>query len=160
MVEMAARNEVFSGWKEIASYLGKGVRSVQRYERELGLPIHRPARKTRGAVIATKAELDDWVLAGPVRADLIPRYRLAERTNRVGAQFLRVDSEIALTFSALAREARDQEKRELRTRTARKAYDTIMQLRKRIHLSDVDTDKLDTNLQRLRGELQSLGESL
>jgi hypothetical protein len=28
-------------WKEIASYLGRGVRTVQRWECEEGLPVHR-----------------------------------------------------------------------------------------------------------------------
>jgi hypothetical protein len=52
---------IFSGWKDIANYLGKGVRTVQRYEGEFGLPVRRPAGKHRGSVLATKAELDEWV---------------------------------------------------------------------------------------------------
>jgi hypothetical protein len=31
--------EILSGWKDIANHLGMGVRTVQRYERELGLPV-------------------------------------------------------------------------------------------------------------------------
>lgn len=72
MDQRRARFEVFSGWKDIANYLGKGVRTVQRYERELKLPIDRPAGKSRGAVIATKVELDAWITAGPVRRALGP----------------------------------------------------------------------------------------
>jgi hypothetical protein len=53
--------EVLSGWKDIANYMGKGVRTVQRYERELGLPIRRPSGRTRGSVLVTKAELDVWI---------------------------------------------------------------------------------------------------
>jgi len=56
-----------TGWKAIAAYLGNGVRTVQRYEREMGLPVRRPAGKSRAAVIATKAELDAWVEASPIR---------------------------------------------------------------------------------------------
>lgn len=56
-----------SGWKEIANYLGKGVRTVQRYERELGLPVRRPAGKAWGSVIATRAEIDGWIQASPIR---------------------------------------------------------------------------------------------
>jgi hypothetical protein len=56
--------EVFNGWKEIANYLGKGVRTVQRYERALRLPVRRPAGKAKGSVLAIKAELDLWVLSG------------------------------------------------------------------------------------------------
>lgn len=59
--------EVLSGWKDIGNYLGKGVRTVQRYERELGLPVRRPSAKQRGSVLATKGELDAWVLGGTVR---------------------------------------------------------------------------------------------
>ena len=40
---------------------------MQRYERELGLPVRRPAGKATGSVVATKAELDAWVIASPIR---------------------------------------------------------------------------------------------
>jgi hypothetical protein len=59
--------QFLSGWKEIAGYLGKGVRTAQRYERLLALPVRRPAGKPSGSVIATKAELDGWVKASPIR---------------------------------------------------------------------------------------------
>ena len=59
--------QFFSGWKDIAGYLGKGVRTVQRYEIELGLPVRRPAGKSWGSVVATRAELDAWVSASPIR---------------------------------------------------------------------------------------------
>jgi hypothetical protein len=59
--------QFLSGWKEIASHLGKGVRTAQRYERLLGLPVRRPAGKPSGSVVATKAELDGWVKASPIR---------------------------------------------------------------------------------------------
>ena|SRR5438477_7884587 len=61
------RPQFLSGWKDIANYLEKGVRTVQRYERELGLPVRRPAGKSTGSVVATTAELDAWVLASPIR---------------------------------------------------------------------------------------------
>lgn len=60
-----------SGWKEIANYLGKGVRTVQRYEVELALPVRRPAGKSTGSVVATKAELDGWVKASPIHASFL-----------------------------------------------------------------------------------------
>ena len=59
--------QFLSGWKDIANYLGKGVRTVQRYERQLGLPVRRPAGKPWGSVVATRAELDAWVTASPIR---------------------------------------------------------------------------------------------
>jgi hypothetical protein len=48
-------------------HLGKGVRTVQRYERAFGLPVRRPSGNMMGPVIATKAELDGWIAASPVR---------------------------------------------------------------------------------------------
>lgn len=63
-------HEIVSGWKEIANYMGKGVRTVQRYERLLGLPVRRPAGKPWGSVVATKAEIDAWVAASPIREGL------------------------------------------------------------------------------------------
>ena len=60
---------ILSGWKEIANYLGKGVRTVQRYEGELRLPVRRPAGRARGSVLATKLELDAWVTACPIRKE-------------------------------------------------------------------------------------------
>lgn len=55
-----------NGWKEIADYLGKGVRTVQRYELDLCLPIRRPAGRLRGSVIASRIEIEQWVMASPV----------------------------------------------------------------------------------------------
>ncbi len=48
-------------WKEIASYLGKSVRTVQRWERELDLPVRRPNEHEYKMVAAIPAELDNWV---------------------------------------------------------------------------------------------------
>ena len=149
-----------SGWKEIATYLGMGVRTVQRYERELRLPVHRPNGKSAGAVIATKAELDAWVNAGPTQVGSMQKRWPSERTNKMGAEFLQIDSEIALTFSGIALGASDKEKRRRTTQSARKAYDTIMRLRKGIKLTDAQKGKLDANLQRLKSELRRLGEGL
>jgi hypothetical protein len=60
---MATNPDVLNSWKEVAAYLGRGVRTVQRWERELGLPVRRPRGKSRSAVIAFKTELDRWLRA-------------------------------------------------------------------------------------------------
>ena len=67
------QSKVLSGWKDIANYLGKGVRTVQRYERELGLPVRRPSGKPKGSVIATRTELDAWVACCRLTNHPIPR---------------------------------------------------------------------------------------
>lgn len=58
-------SEVLNSWKEIAAYLGRGVRTVQRWEQELALPVRRPRGKDRSAVIALKADLDRWLYHTP-----------------------------------------------------------------------------------------------
>src|SRR5712671_7208060 len=47
-------------WKEIAAYLKKGVRTVQRWERTEGLPVRRVGQDRTGIVFAYKGELDAW----------------------------------------------------------------------------------------------------
>ena len=53
--------EMLTSWKEIASYLGKGIRTVQRWELQFGLPVRRPNEKAKGVVYATCQELDLWL---------------------------------------------------------------------------------------------------
>ena len=47
-------------WKEIASYLGREVRTVQRWERTEGLPVHRHEHQKKSTVYAYSGELDEW----------------------------------------------------------------------------------------------------
>ena len=54
-------SRVLTSWKEIASYLGKGVRTVQRWEFDFRLPVHRPNKKPKGFVYALQDELDRWL---------------------------------------------------------------------------------------------------
>jgi len=63
------KSGVLNSWKEIATYLGRGVRTVQRWEAELHLPVHRPRGKTRSAVVAFRQELDDWLQSTPSDGD-------------------------------------------------------------------------------------------
>src|SRR3954469_2537119 len=60
-------DQVLHSWKEIARYLSCGVRTVQRWEHDLGLPVRRPRGEIRSAVIALSSELDEWLAKMPVR---------------------------------------------------------------------------------------------
>lgn len=154
-----ARLEILSGWKEIANYLGKAVRTLQRYEREMGFPVHRPAGKSLAAVVAIKTELDEWLIAPRSRVDSAAKRRaLNSRTNKLRADFLLIDSDIALTFASIALATTNPEKRRRTTETARKAYVTIMRLWESTELSDAARLKLEANLRRLKNELERLGQ--
>lgn len=63
-----------TGWKEIAAYLRKDVRTVLRWERERGLPVHRPPGRRGQSVYAIPEELDRWIdrPADPPPADPSP----------------------------------------------------------------------------------------
>ncbi len=52
-----------ASWKEIADYLGKSVRTVQRWEVVIALPVHRPS-SSHHLVLAYPSELSDWI-TGP-----------------------------------------------------------------------------------------------
>src|SRR6476646_10450317 len=47
-------------WKEIASYLRRDKRTVQRWEKEYGLPVHRLQLASGSTVYAYTDELDAW----------------------------------------------------------------------------------------------------
>ena len=53
-------DERLDSWKEIASYLKRSVRGVQRWEAEEGMPVHRHRHDKRGTIFAFKPELDTW----------------------------------------------------------------------------------------------------
>jgi TolB-like protein/Flp pilus assembly protein TadD len=48
-------------WKEIATYLGREVRTCQRWEKHEGLPVHRHLHEKLGTVYAYRSELDTWL---------------------------------------------------------------------------------------------------
>ncbi|PYP91542.1 MAG: hypothetical protein DMG65_06770 [Candidatus Angelobacter sp. Gp1-AA117] len=60
------QHDLLNSWKEIAAYLNRGVRTVQRWEAELGLPVRRPRGMSRSAVIAMRSEIDAWLKTCPV----------------------------------------------------------------------------------------------
>jgi hypothetical protein len=49
--------------------VGRGVRTIQRYEVELGFPIHRLTDSQRSAVLAFSDEIDQWLANSPTRQD-------------------------------------------------------------------------------------------
>ena len=67
LVDTAAENRQSSddsldSWKEIAFHLGRTVRTVQRWERDEDLPVHRHQHEKRGTVYAYRSEIDAWRL--------------------------------------------------------------------------------------------------
>ena len=57
-----------TGWKEIATFFGKGVRTVQRWEKDVDLPVHRINTGGGEGVYALVAELERWQATAAGRA--------------------------------------------------------------------------------------------
>lgn len=49
------------GWKEIGDFLHTSDRTAQRWERSLGLPVHRLATPKSSVVIASREEIAAWL---------------------------------------------------------------------------------------------------
>jgi hypothetical protein len=61
-MNISEESTVLSSWKDIARYLGKGVRTVQRWERHLGLPVRRPiGASQKSAVVLYRGDVDAWL---------------------------------------------------------------------------------------------------
>ncbi len=52
--------QVLRSWQQIAGYVGKGLRTVQRWEREIDFPVHRTG-KDRRTVLAYPEEINRWM---------------------------------------------------------------------------------------------------
>ncbi len=52
--------ERLDSWKDIATYLRREVRTVQLWEKNEGLPVHRHSHRKRATVYAYRTELDAW----------------------------------------------------------------------------------------------------
>lgn len=54
------RGNRLDSWKEIAVYLDREVRTVQRWEKREHLPVHRHLHQKIGSIFAFKDEIDSW----------------------------------------------------------------------------------------------------
>ena len=86
-------------WKEISSYLQRSVKTCQRWEIELGLPIHRLDGTPSARVFADPAELDAWMAEKLSHIRARPDARL--RTKRSAKKALRI-AVVGLALFAVA----------------------------------------------------------
>ncbi len=59
-MDAKSRDTRLDSWKEIAAYLKRDIRTVQRWEKLEGLPVHRHQHLKRGSPFAYASELDAW----------------------------------------------------------------------------------------------------
>jgi Tol biopolymer transport system component len=100
----APLDDRLDSWKEIAAYLGRGIRTVQRWEREEGLPVHRLAHEKRGSIYARREELAAWWES---RRLTLTRSGAEEGVAPMAPRLKRVTSTSAMTnWPALSSDAR------------------------------------------------------
>jgi tetratricopeptide (TPR) repeat protein len=58
------RDRRLRDWKEIAAFFGRDERTVRRWERQRGLPVHRISGGARNLVFAYTEELERWLRSG------------------------------------------------------------------------------------------------
>ncbi len=54
-------------WKEIAAYVNRDVKTVQRWEKREAMPVHRHLHDRMGSVYAFRTELDAWTRSRSLR---------------------------------------------------------------------------------------------
>jgi TolB-like protein len=90
-------------WKEIATYLKRDPRTVRRWEREEGLPVHRHRHHKKSTVYAFASEVDAWrverrVAKGAVR---LPQALTSERSRGDASEALQQESRRPLRLAIL-----------------------------------------------------------
>jgi hypothetical protein len=120
--------QILNSWKEIAQYLGRGVRTVQRWERDLRLPVHRIGKGKRSPVYSTIAELKFWISTVEVVRE--PRPRMVEFPPRSAISPIEESRRLLAAAHALAQSlakatARQQEQAEI-------LHTRILQMRSRM----------------------------
>jgi len=88
---------ILESWKEIAEYLRRTPKTCQRWEHELGLPIHRLDGSPKASVFAYQEELDRWL-----NEKLHEREIAEEKSVRAGRRKQRVFFMTLFSFLGLA----------------------------------------------------------
>jgi len=155
---------VLSGWKEIAKYLGLGVRTVQRWE-DKGLPVNRPYPGRHATVVAHSEQLDKWVERfsrdGDTKTqDVVARAKQRyARLEKTGAKFFTTDLDLAMTLTRIASDARKGSERRTRNQaSARRAYDEVSRISRHAWLTANERQHVNDKLGELRSALEKLGE--
>ncbi len=94
-------SKMLSSWKELAQFFGKGVRPVQRWEKTLDLPIHRPPGAPSNVVLARVSDLEDWMHRGSVTSALKGEVKATGADPMLFASIEKLESELAALANEL-----------------------------------------------------------
>jgi hypothetical protein len=95
---------ILSGWKQIAAYLGCGIRTAQRWE-ATGLPVHRPIPGRRSHVTVESEQLDFWVRDTELRRNgASDRLATVQRARELRKEIQQARQTLRLKMEALRKE--------------------------------------------------------
>jgi len=88
------QDDRLDSWKEIAAFLKRGVRTVQRWEETEGLPVHRHQHAKLGSVYALRSEVAAWWESrGTQLQPIAVPARFSGQTGRTGRRAARAPEE-------------------------------------------------------------------
>jgi len=156
---------LLNSWKEIAAYLKCGVRTAQRWQRDLHMPVMRVREGKRGPVMANSEASDKWI---EHRASDLDSHRytstfetLARTSTERGLHFLDTELSTGRRFAKLARGSKNDRVAARRRKAARMAYDSIQRhLAFAEALPKAQLNKFNAELTEFKSELQKLGEQV
>ena len=94
---LVKNKEILDSWKAIAAYLERDIKTCYRWEKELGLPVHRIAdQSSRSKVFAYKSEIDSWLREKATDKDIIGKPKREKRR-----KVLRLTAACLLTAATL-----------------------------------------------------------
>lgn len=94
---------LLDSWKEIARYLGRDVRTVQRWEKSENLPVHRHIHRAKGSVYAFKAEIEMWRTARAFRPSPVGESKGVPQQKSGGPKECHLSHQFGLRANALQR---------------------------------------------------------
>jgi hypothetical protein len=138
MMQEAKNRTILNGWKQISNHIDRAVRTAQRWEAVLGMPVHRPALKDRSAVVAFSDELELWLTrtSPDVRNECAETEDQATQVNEWNERLLRAldnMSTLVRQSCALASQVQMLQEQLRRSRKPRRAASRPIASRPRVH---------------------------
>ena len=138
MMQEAKNRTILNGWKQISNHIDRAVRTAQRWEAVLGMPVHRPALKDRSAVVAFSDELELWLTrtSPDVRNECAETEDQATQVNEWNERLLRAldnMSTLVRQSCALASQVQTLQEQLRRSRKPRRAASRPIASRPRVH---------------------------
>jgi hypothetical protein len=160
---MASEPSFLNSWEEIVAYLHCGVRTVQRWEAHLGLPVVRPRQKAHSPVLAARADIDGRVkLRSGNDQSQIPVEAKAALAPSFPLQFLNTGIDLGMTFAtmALSTNPRGRARSQRLRARATHIHRLVLRTLDRSQLNQQDARSAQVRLRNLELILQEFGDEV